>query len=1350
METIKMDTFIPTDSEILCELKKVVNTIPVEIGQESSLAKTYLMAYLAVKYNIQNYVQIGVDRSKNFLLMAHIAKFTGFMAFGVDSFNHETAQKENLGEAVDQMRKNSIASVDYPSTYEYVNQLRKELDISNNSEIIKEEPDSAIDYFREGKITIDLLYVGGNGTADQLLKSIELYLPLVKMAGFIVIDNIDLDLIKPAYNKLEKACDTLYSNETFTILFKGYPDKKIAFLEKPRLNVLYNMVENTEKNVGIVVTDNGTIGGTNLTDNTKLPKVSVVVTTYNQEKYIAECLEGILAQKGDFRIELVIGNDFSTDESGNVIQVFVDFIKNNKNFEVKILPTDHNYGMISNLKRCLKVCTGDYFAICEGDDYWIDVYKLQKQINFLKFHPGCALCFNDIYFFYQETEAITEENRLKVDIITTGELILDNSIGNFSRFLYDAQYLHKIPDDLYNLTIADWMFNIYYSQFGDIGRVNEVMSVYRVHKGGLWSGLSRSENVNQLHAYIDDYNRFTNYKYDAEFSLCQMRLESTDEYKEPSDIVVIDDFFPDPLSAFRWQEFICYLQEFKNLIIYTTGETIKYFDTVSLDDLMADFKRKFPEHAHQLKRFDPAQYPHVIKNTKLIYSDFLINAAFSIIIAEKLQVPFVFTLYPGGGFHLNIADSDAMLKRITSSPCFRKVIVTQKVTYDYLINNHYCTPDQIEFIFGVVTPLKKNDAEDIAKKYFRIDKKILDICFVAYKYTAKGVDKGYDIFIDVARQLSKKYDDIQFHVVGGIDENDIDVSDLKGRITFYGKQKLEWFDDFYKDKDIILSPNIPGKMYEGSFDGFPTGSCVDAGLRKTAIFCTDELGLNTKAFSNGDEIVIIPHNAESITRTIEGYYHDPEKLKSISERGSLKIKQLYSFEAQILPRISLLKKEVELAERSIIAISEKMNDPSYKKNIHSENNEKSIIKDIFLSVKLLAGRNPRLIVANLKKMKNSKTFGRIRGVFVPPSSTRARVLRRIYNNSVLHFREFLKNRKDMRDLALIRSSELFDKVWYLANNPDVVQANMDPALHYWRYGGTEGRDPGPNFHSKGYLDAYADVKKARINPLLHYLKYGKKEGRISTQGQQIEIADFPFSCPVCGEKVKEFVPLSSYYEENWKKYHFPYKSDDFETLNSKQYHCPNCGASDRERLYALYLTGIMKKDLSGNPITILDIAPAIPLKMFLLKYSNIKYQSTDRYMKDVDFVVDITNMNTIDQEVYNFFICSHVLEHVTDDHKALSELFRILKPGGSGILMVPVNLRIDMIMEDPTVSDIGERWRRFGQDDHIRLYSKKGFIERVEQAGFTINQYGVDYFGEEAFFQHGISSKSILYIAEKK
>jgi glycosyltransferase involved in cell wall biosynthesis len=81
-----------------------------------------------------------------------------------------------------------------------------------------------------------------------------------------------------------------------------------------------------------------------------------------------------------------------------------------------------------------------------------------------------------------------------------------------------------------------------------------------------------------------------------------------------------------------------------------------------------------------------------------------------------------------------------------------------------------------------------------------------------------------------------------------------------------------------------------------------------------------------------------------------------------------------------------------------------------------------------------------------------------------------------------------------QNYALLRGSGLFDEAWYLSKNPDVVQAKVDPLLHYLRYGGFEGRDPGPDFSSAWYLDTYQDVKKAGFNPMVHYLKYGRQEG----------------------------------------------------------------------------------------------------------------------------------------------------------------------------------------------------------------------------------------------------------------
>lgn len=330
-----------------------------------------------------------------------------------------------------------------------------------------------------------------------------------------------------------------------------------------------------------------------------------------------------------------------------------------------------------------------------------------------------------------------------------------------------------------------------------------------------------------------------------------------------------------------------------------------------------------------------------------------------------------------------------------------------------------------------------------------------------------------------------------------------------------------------------------------------------------------------------------------------------------------------------------------------------------------------------------------------------------------------------------------------RSIELIRTSNLFDADWYITQYTDVAKTQVDPAIHYLKYGGFEGRDPGPNFSSACYLETYQDVKRARLNPLVHFLEFGRQEGR------EPQPAVLHLICPVCKGRVDKFLPISSYYEENKQRYGNPFTFDDVETINPDAFQCPLCNAIDRDRLYALYLRPMLEQPLSEKKFVMLDIAPSQPLKRFLLQFQKIIYKSADKYMQGVDLALDIADMESVRDNAYDFFICSHVLEHVPNDRKALAELFRILKPGGFGILMVPINLKIKQIDEDPHVVDVGERWRRFGQDDHIRLYSKAGFMERVEAAGFEIQQYDITYWNEEIFSRHGISPKSVLYIGKK-
>lgn len=239
-----------------------------------------------------------------------------------------------------------------------------------------------------------------------------------------------------------------------------------------------------------------------------------------------------------------------------------------------------------------------------------------------------------------------------------------------------------------------------------------------------------------------------------------------------------------------------------------------------------------------------------------------------------------------------------------------------------------------------------------------------------------------------------------------------------------------------------------------------------------------------------------------------------------------------------------------------------------------------------------------------------------------------------------------------------------------------------------------------------------------------------------------------YFCPVCKSPVEKFNRLPDFYNQNLDKYGYIFSIFQSETMNRLGYSCPVCGASDRCRLYALYFQEELL--VIPNNFKLLDFAPSTPLSNLIkANYPNINYRSADLMMPNVDDIVDLTDMSIYEDSSFDFFICSHVLEHVLDDRKAMSELYRILKPGHRGIVMVPILLSLSEDYENPEITTPEGRWKHFGQDDHVRMYSKPGFVNKLISTGFIVHQYDIDYFGKETFEKYGIHPRSVLYIVEK-
>jgi len=886
------------DGNLFNAIKKVqADSSLYDFGGGSPIDKCYVMAYLAATLNLKNYVEIGVYRGRSLFSVAEAFKLTGGKVYGIDPYSSEEAKQYDVEEELKETVNSFMESIDLEQIYKDVIIKRESFGLTNTIEIIRKTSAEAVKHFNN--IEIDMLHIDGNHDTLHVQEDYNNYAPLIKDGGLIVFDDINWDSVKKCYDEAKKDHIILLETEYFGILIKNDKfQKNIDFAKglNMKLENLHNKLIETEKQIKT------------------LPTVAVGVLAYNHQDYIVQCLDSILKQKGNFQLKLIICEDKSTDRTAEIIEHYISEKSSNlgNNIIIEYLTTDKNLGMVKNLQRLIEACQGnDYVALIDGDDYWTNESKLQHHIDYMMANPECSMTFDSILMYWEKEdkfELYTLQQEAKKTRFNTSEIIESYVIGNISCCVYDGRYLEKIPSQLFEMFVGDWMLNIVYSQFGDIGFIKQPMTVYRKHENGIWSGLNEIDKRKRLINSIHDYNRFLSFTYDEEFSkvIDQLTYKVDEKYLESYDVVVIDDIFPHPVSGFRYQEFISYLQNIESLKVLTTGWSVHVLGKQTINELMINFKRKYPELGNRLSKF--VSLDNI--DAKLLYFVFLGNAFSLVELAEARRIPFVFTLYPGGLFGLNNANSDEMLRRVTKSPCFKKVIVSQKVIGDYLIEKEFCKPEQIEYIFGVVTPLDKVERSYEGKKHYGIDKESLDICFVAHKYTKFGQDKGYDVFIETAKTLAKKYSNINFHVVGNFDESVIDVSAIKDKIHFYGIRQPEWFDEFYRDKDIILSANINGMIYKGSFDGFPTASCTDAGLCKTAIFCTDPLGLNNGQYKQDEELVIIEHNVSKIVEKIDFYYNHPELLKNIGENGYLAIKKTYGYESQIKPRLQLLQDEL--------------------------------------------------------------------------------------------------------------------------------------------------------------------------------------------------------------------------------------------------------------------------------------------------------------------------------------------------------------------------------------------------------------------------------------------------------
>ena len=262
------------------------------------------------------------------------------------------------------------------------------------------------------------------------------------------------------------------------------------------------------------------------------PLLSVCLATYQHGPYIAAAIESVLAQEADFPYELIIGEDQSTDATRETCiryaRAHPDLIRlflrsRDDVIHIRGRPTGRYNGTEN-----MKAARGEYIARLDGDDYWTDPLKLQKQVAFLQAHPDCSVCFHDVLTIYADGSRPSSRHTQPPDTHRFGlEDVLRTGISQTSTMVFRRDALPELPDWFYRVPAGDRALSLLLAERGAIGYLHQLMSVYRAHAGGMWSGATERD---QLERKLQTYDLFEAHLGDR-YTACLEELRALVHYR---------------------------------------------------------------------------------------------------------------------------------------------------------------------------------------------------------------------------------------------------------------------------------------------------------------------------------------------------------------------------------------------------------------------------------------------------------------------------------------------------------------------------------------------------------------------------------------------------------------------------------------------------------------------------------------------------------------------------------------------------------------------------------------------------------------------------------------------------
>lgn len=227
-------------------------------------------------------------------------------------------------------------------------------------------------------------------------------------------------------------------------------------------------------------------------------KISACIITYNHESYIKECLEGAISQKLNYNYEIVIGEDFSSDDTLKICREYASKYPD----IIRLLPTSKNLGMIGNWERTISECKGEFIAICEGDDYWTDSQKLQKQIEFMDANLDFSMCFHPVEITMARDGDYYSYDIPSNSVLLLSDIIKKHYIPTCSLLFRNGYFPNGLPIWFSKSISGDLPLEILLASHGKTKYLDEKMACYRRNEGGITQSATQIAKMRSGYIYM--------------------------------------------------------------------------------------------------------------------------------------------------------------------------------------------------------------------------------------------------------------------------------------------------------------------------------------------------------------------------------------------------------------------------------------------------------------------------------------------------------------------------------------------------------------------------------------------------------------------------------------------------------------------------------------------------------------------------------------------------------------------------------------------------------------------------------------------------------------------------------